>query len=312
MENTLNVSLTNRGSLNSHSILILGAQGQLGQALAEHLRKEHPHLSLILATRREADFSRPQACLEYVRQCRPSMILNAAAYTQVDLAEKERDLALTINAETPGVLAQECAAKNIPWVHFSTDYVFSGQGTQPWKETDEVAPLNFYGQSKAEGERRIAIAGGPFLLFRTSWVYDAQGKNFLTTMIRLGKEREEIRVVCDQHGAPTYAVDLARATWDILQQCLQMPQFPSGIYHLCGEGETQWHEFAQTIFENLKSAPHSTALRLQRLVPITSSEYPTPARRPSNSRLDTQKVQDIFKLKLPHWRNSLQACMQRI
>lgn len=285
--------------------LILGAHGQLGRAFSELLGP-----LALTASRKEADLSQPEACLDFIKKIRPTAILNAAAYTQVDLAEKEEALALKINGETPGLIAKWCAQETIPFVHFSTDYVFSGEGTAPWRETDPVSPLSAYGRTKLEGERRIVEAGGLHLIFRTSWVYDAHGKNFLTTMLRLGKEREILRVVSDQIGAPTFAADLARGAVQALGHAAKKPSFPSGIYHLCNAGETSWHHFAEQIFAfaALKNIP----LQVKKVEPISTSDYPTPAQRPKNSRLSHQKVEQTLGIQLPNWKESLKTCMEEL
>jgi dTDP-4-dehydrorhamnose reductase len=285
-------------------ILIFGAQGQLGKALVE---LSEPTQS-IAVTRREADLSQPEDCLRVLEHAQPGIVINAAAYTQVDLAEKEEHLARKINAETPGKMAHWCASRQIPFIHFSTDYVFSGEGTAPWNESSPIAPINTYGITKAEGEERVTAAGGKFLIFRTSWVYDKQGKNFLNTMLRLGGTHETIKVVQDQVGAPTFAPDLAYAVCASLRSALKLDSFPSGIYHLCNSGETSWFEFAEAIFHTARSL--HVPLQVKKVLPILSQEYPTPARRPKNSRLNTQKVQSTFGIQMPHWRVSLEKCMR--
>ena len=269
-------------------ILILGATGQVGRALTALLGPDKCRA----LTRSEARLDHPEELATRLDRLKPSAIINAAAYTAVDLAEKEKDSARTINALAPGVLARWCAEHDIPFIHYSTDYVFSGEGDRPWQELDPIAPLNTYGATKAEGESRIAAAGGKWLIFRTSWVYDADGKNFLNTMLRFGAERETLRVVADQHGAPTYAPHLARATLQALEKALQLPVFPSGIYHLCNSGETTWHTFAQAIFEKARAL--QIPLKVQSVDAISSAEFPTPARRPSNSRMDLSKIRNTF------------------
>ena len=233
-------------------ILVLGAHGQLGRAYLKLLKQEEPTAEIVGASHSDADLRRPENYLRYIEKIRPAVIFNAAAYTKVDLAESENELALEINAVAPGRIAEWCARQNVPFVHFSTDYVFPGSGEAPWLETDPVAPLNFYGRSKAEGEVRVTQARGHSLIFRTSWVYDSQGKNFLTTMLQLGKEREILRVVGDQIGAPTYAPDLALASYLALKKSLEMPNFSGGIFHLVNSGFTSWYEF-----KAIRGDPHS-------------------------------------------------------
>jgi dTDP-4-dehydrorhamnose reductase len=195
-------------------------------------------------------------------------------------------------------------------VHYSTDYVFPGTGTRAWSEDDETAPLNVYGESKLAGEQGIAAAGGRYMVFRTSWVYDAVGKNFLRTMLRLGADRETLRVVADQHGAPTYAPQLAQGTLEALNCAESEEQFPSGIYHLCNGGETTWHDFAQSIFDAARSRGWN--LKVQNVEAVASSAYPTPARRPMNSRLNNSKAQRVLGVQLPHWQDGLNACLDQL
>lgn len=282
-------------------IVILGQRGQVGTALMEILR---PHAWLI--GRSSLDLSEPDQLEKRLsilfkdlpEDQKPKALINAAAYTQVDRAEEEPALAEAINAHSPAILAQWCAKQKIPFVHYSTDYVFSGKGEQPWSEKDSTAPLNTYGISKLHGEQSIAEKmkpEGKWLIFRTSWVYDSIGKNFFNTMLRLGQEREEVRIVADQFGAPTYAPHLAQATLKALHHACQEPFFPSGIYHLCHTGVTSWHGFAERIFEKVRGNPSShIPLRIQRVLPLRSEEYPTPARRPKNSRLNTELAHETF------------------
>ncbi|CAK0775160.1 dTDP-4-dehydrorhamnose reductase [Gammaproteobacteria bacterium] len=284
-------------------LLVLGSSGQVGKAL---VRKLGPHaLALSRQELNLAELSTLPALLDAIQPC---VVLNAAAYTQVDRAEQEEALALTINGDAPGILARWCAARDVPFIHYSTDYVYSGEGIIPWVEDSPVAPLNVYGRSKLAGDLAVAAAGGKWLIFRTSWVYDAQGKNFLNTMVRLGEEREILRVISDQHGAPTYAPDLAEATLMIMEQALAMPRFPSGIYHLCNSGETTWHEFATAILEAISQ--RGVKLKTRMIEAITTADYPTPARRPLNSRLNSKKIYKTFNVELPDWRAGLARCLQ--
>lgn len=230
-------------------------------------------------------------------------VINAAAYTAVDKAESEEALARKINAEAPAKMALYCKERSIPFVHYSTDYVYSGEGTESWKETSLYSPLSAYGRTKLEGDLKIQETGGQYLIFRTSWVFDAHGKNFLNTMLRLGAEREELRVVADQYGSPSYAPDLAAATL----QALSRP-FTPGVYHMCNTGTTNWHEFATAIIENAKAG--GKILKVKNIVPIKTSEYPTPARRPLNSRLDLTKLENSLGIKMPSWKDALGRCME--
>lgn len=282
-------------------ILVFGANGQVGGALCRLLGQNGTGLG-----RKEADFTYPHALEGIVARFSPAAVINASAYTKVDAAETERAAAFTVNAEAPGVLARACAARGIPFVHYSTDYVFDGSGTTPWTEADATHPINAYGESKRAGEEATAAAGGKHLILRTSWVYDETGQNFLNTMLRLARVRSELRVVADQHGAPTYAGHLAAATLAALSQAVQAPVFPSGIYHLCGGGETTWHGFARAIVA--QAAAHET-LAVQDIAPIATEQFPTPAARPRNSRLNCEKAARVLGVQLPAWQDGLVACM---
>lgn len=292
-------------------IIVLGAHGQVGKALIELLGNK-----AIALSRNEIDLDQPEILrekLDQASQAKPIIaLINAAAYTQVDLAEKEKEKAFRINAESPGILADWCKSKKIPLIHYSTDYVFNGEGNKPWTEEDPVSPQNSYGISKLEGEKRIQSSGCDFLIFRTSWVFDSTGKNFVNTMLRLGKERETLKVVSDQKGAPTYAPHLAIASLKALVKAQEMIQnqgnpFPSGVYHLCNLGETSWFEFAQTIFNMTRAK--GVELKITNLQPISSAEYPTPAKRPLNSRLNTSKAKNILSIELPEWIEGLKDCL---
>ncbi|MFZ9596420.1 MAG: dTDP-4-dehydrorhamnose reductase [Bdellovibrionia bacterium] len=285
-------------------ILVLGVQGQLGRALREVLKGT----LTVFASRAEVDLVDPCAVERFLQAERPNVLINAAAYTAVDQAESDREAAHLVNALSPGVMAEWCVRNQAQFVHFSTDYVFSGDGITPWRESDPTSPLNVYGQTKAQGEVLIEHAGGQYLIFRTSWVYDLSGKNFLRTIIRLAKERESLQVVDDQIGAPTYAMDLAQGAWDALCLAQGRNSFPSGIYHLCNQGETSWYGFAQAIFSEL--ADSGVVLQVKQVNPVVSSLYPTLAKRPKNSRLSQAKVFQTFGLTLPHWKVSLQNAIR--
>ncbi len=286
----------------SPPILVFGRTGQVGSALAALLGD-----SAVIAGREEADFTQPDTFASLIDRVQPSAIINAVAYTQVDKAEEEEALAFQVNATAPGALATLAKERGIPFIHYSTDYVFSGQGSTPFKESDATAPLNAYGRSKRAGEKAVMAAGGDVLIFRTSWVYDALGKNFLTTMLRLGQERDTLNVVADQIGAPSYAPHLAQATLEALSAASAMEHFPTGIYHLCNAGETSWHGFACAIFEEARQA--GMVLALQDCHPIPSADYPTPAARPLNSRLDCTKLREVLGVQLPDWREGVKAAM---
>lgn len=278
----------------------------MGKALQAELA---PRDAVTFCGRDELDLSAPEALAKKLEAMRPAAIINASAYTAVDKAEEEREKAHAINAASVGVLAEFCAKRGIALVHYSTDYVFDGSGDAPWREDDAPAPLNYYGQSKLEGEELIAQSGCDHLIFRTSWVYDAQGKNFLTTMMRLGASMEKLNVVADQIGAPTYAPHLAELSVNAFEKSLTMKVFPSGVYHLCGGGApVSWHGFAEAIFAQARARGYH--LKVGEVAPIPSEAYPTPAKRPLNSRLNQQKLKDVFGLVAPGWGEGLASAMQ--
>lgn len=289
---------------------ILGAGGQVGRGWTALLG----HAALPLS-RAAVDLARPgwTDVLEAALAGRaPRAIINAAAATRVDAVESEkgRAEAFRVNAEAVGELARWCAARALPLVHYSTDYVFDGRLNRPYRENDATAPLNGYGRSKRAGEEAVIAAGGRFLIFRTSWVYDAYGHNFVTTIRRLLREKDTLRVVDDQIGAPTYAPHLAAASYAALTHALAAPVFPSGIYHLCAAGETSWHGFAKAIFTLARS--RDSGIRCTRIDPIPTAEYPTPAARPLNSRLDCSKAAHAFDVRIPAWEEGLKECVTEI
>lgn len=284
-------------------ILITGRNGQLAQALLTSLQGLG---ELICLGRAELDLADAEAIRARVRALRPDLIINAAAYTAVDQAESEPAPAFAINATAPGVLAEEAKALGVPLIHYSTDYVFDGSQARPYKDDDQPQPLGVYGQSKLAGEQAIAAVGGQYLTLRTSWVYSLYGRNFLLTMQRLLQEREELRVVSDQIGAPTWAGTIANATRALIEQWQTGQPGPWGTFHLTGQGETSWFGFASAIGEHLQAAGKPCA----RLLPIASSEYPTPARRPLNSRLDCSRLQRAWNIQLPAWQTALADCLR--
>ena len=271
-------------------ILLTGPTGQVGSALLQTLSKDHDVIPL---TRQQLDLSRPQA----VRAPKVDVIVNAAAYTAVDQAEKEEALAMAVNRDGPAVLAEEAKKTGALLVHFSTDYVFDGEKPTAYLETDAPNPLNAYGRSKLAGEQAIRQCGCRHLIFRTSWVYGVTGKNFLLTMLRLAREKKPLRVVDDQHGAPTSNLMLAAAVSQAIGRATT-----SGTYHLTAGGKTTWHGFARLIFEETSTAAE--------LTPIPSKDYVTPARRPRNSVLDNAKLQRDFGLRLPSWEQGLREVLQ--
>jgi dTDP-4-dehydrorhamnose reductase len=284
-------------------ILLLGKNGQLGWELQRSLSV----LGEVVALDRHGlhgwsgDLSQPSALAQTVQQIQPQVIVNAAAYTAVDRAESEPDVAYAINAQAPQILAQEAQKLGAWLVHFSTDYVFNGSGQSPWTETDACAPLSVYGQTKWQGEQAVAASGCRHLMFRTSWVFGARGGNFAKTMLKLAQERDALRVIDDQIGAPTGADLLADVTAHALARALEPGSELSGTYHLAAAGETPWHGYAQFVLTQAKALGVSLKVQPKDVQAIPTSAYPTPARRPLNSRLDTRKIQDTFGLTLPHW-----------
>jgi dTDP-4-dehydrorhamnose reductase len=291
-------------------ILLFGRNGQLGWELQRSLT---PLGELMALGRKDAagDFIRPAEVIQVVRQTAPDVIVNAAAYTAVDQAERESDLARQVNALTPALLAEEARKLGAWFVHYSTDYVFDGSGDTPWRETDPVGPLNVYGATKAEGEAAIKQSGCRHLVFRTSWVYAARGQNFARTMLRLARERNNLSVVNDQVGAPTGAELLADVTAHALHTALQHPE-QAGLYHLAAAGETSWHGYAQYVLQAAHERGVALKVLPQSVRPIPSSAYPTSAKRPANSRLDTHKLRTAFGLTLPDWRVGVARMMDEI
>lgn len=288
--------------------LLLGANGQVGRQLSRALQ---PLGSGRALGRAQCDLSQPEAVTKVVREYAPAIVVNAAAYTAVDRAEEEPELAQRINSEAVAELAEACAKSGAVLVHYSTDYVFDGQGSAPFLPDATPAPLSVYGQSKLAGEQAVIQSGVRHLILRTSWVYDAQGHNFVNTMLRLGAERDALKVVCDQVGAPTWAATIADVTALVLHQWARsaFDTEQGGIYHLCSRGETSWHGFAEAIFAEAQ------ALGLLASVPwveaIASAEYPQKAPRPANSRLDVASLEQTFGLELPEWRRALQVALQQ-
>ncbi|WP_019502768.1 dTDP-4-dehydrorhamnose reductase [Pseudanabaena sp. PCC 6802] len=288
-------------------ILLTGITGQVGWELQRSLL---PLGEIIPVDRRAIDLSDPDSIRSAIRQFQPHLIVNPAAYTAVDKAESELDLAMAINGIAPGIMAEEALKIGAGIIHFSTDYVFSGDRDTPYRETDPTAPLGIYGKTKLEGEIAIQSSGVPHLILRTSWVYSRMGKNFLLTILRLARERSELRIVSDQIGAPTWSRAIAEATAQILSQgARNLHEFlhdRSGIYHLSACGVTSWHGFAQAILE---ADPQRSEQTVTAVLPINTSDYPTPAKRPAYSLLDNTKLHDTFGLKLPDWKQSLQLAI---
>jgi dTDP-4-dehydrorhamnose reductase len=299
-------------------ILLIGKNGQLGDDLHHIL----PRLGDVIATDREQlDLSRPAAIRKLIRDLHPALIVNAAAYTAVDQAETDEAAARAINSEVPGVMAEEAKKIGAALVHYSTDYVFDGAKNSPYEENDSPNPISVYGRTKLAGEQAIRASGVNHLIFRTAWVYSTRGKNFLLTILRLATQREELRIVHDQIGAPTWSREIASATAKALEQICNRADGKAawsargGTYHMTAGGETNWYEFTQAILQEAAQAPDSAAwlqaatngkeLLTRRVLPITTPEYPTPARRPAYSVLSNSKLDRIFGIQLPDWRQEL-------
>jgi len=282
-------------------ILLTGGTGQVGRELQSTLRSLG---NLWAPSRDEFDLAKPQSLRDKVQSYRPDLIINSAAFTDVDKIESEPALAQAVNAEALEVLAEEAHKLNIPLIHYSTDYVFDGAKAEPYTEEDIPNPINVYGNTKLAGERALQANHDRYLILRTSWVFSNKGRNFLTTMLRLFQEREEISVVEDQLGAPTSALFLAEATAQILGHLRTKDESENrwGLYHLTPSGRTSWHGFAQEI---LKRAIDHKQLMIKEIHPIPTSAYPTPARRPKNSSLDTSKLVREFQIELPRWERGL-------
>ncbi|PZO55609.1 MAG: dTDP-4-dehydrorhamnose reductase [Alphaproteobacteria bacterium] len=283
------------------SLLVIGRSGQVARALVR--RAAARGIAVEALGRPELDLEAPALAEEAIRARRPSVIINAAAYTAVDKAEDDRDRAYLLNSEAPARIAAVAAELGAPLIHFSTDYVFAGDKDTPYIETDVTAPAGVYGASKREGEERVLAASPRAIVLRTAWVYDSAGQNFVRTMLRLASTRDEISVVADQHGAPTYADDLANAALTIAAKPTAF-----GIYHCAGQGETVWADFAAAIFAGaaIRGGPSAAVKR------ITTADYPTRARRPANSRLNCDKLAADYGVRLRLWPDALSDCLDEI
>lgn len=292
-------------------LLLFGPGGQLGSALTQTLAPlgELHALSRAGSPAGSGDLADPGGVAATVRALRPEVVVNAAAYTAVDRAESDATLVQLVNADAPGAMARACAETGALFVHYSSDYVFDGSGTRPWRETDTPAPLSVYGLSKLAGEQAVRASGCQHLILRTSWVHGQRGGNFVRTMLRLGGEREQLSVVADQIGAPTSAEWLAEVTAALILATLAAPRH-AGTYHCAASGETSWHGYAQFVFQQARLA--GWPLRLRELRPIASADYPTPARRPLNSRLDTRKLGVAFGLAPPPWQDGVGALVRHL
>lgn len=291
------------------TILITGGNGQVGF----ELQRQFAVLGTLLApTRQELDLTDAKAVDAYLAQHQPSLILNAAAYTAVDKAESEPEQARRLNAELPAQLAAYAAQQGITLVHYSSDYVYPGNGEAPWQEDSPTGPLSVYGQTKLEGDNAVVQSGASHLVFRTSWVYAARGNNFMKTMLRLGSEREALNIVNDQVGAPTPARLIAQITALAFTPHASRltPHIPSGVYHLAPQGETSWHGFACEIFSQARGAGKALAVTPDTTTGIPTSAYPTPAQRPLNSRMALGKLEKALGVTLPSWQSQLALTLQ--
>ena len=291
-------------------VLLAGRNGQLGWELQRTLA---PLGELVALDRAGMDLSDPDSIHRAIADARPAVIVNAAAYTAVDKAESEPAAAMQANGVAPGIIAEEAARSGALVVHYSTDYVFDGRADAPYREDDPPAPLNVYGRTKLAGEEAVRAAGAPYLIFRTSWVYSARGSNFLRTMLRLAGERSELKIVDDQVGAPTWARSIAEITAAALGAGGTGPgpaRERSGVYHLAAAGAVSWCGFAQAIFDSARA--RRADFKVPAVIPIPTSQYPLPARRPRNSRLDTAKLKAAFNLEPPGWEAMLERCMEEI
>lgn len=278
-------------------LLVFGRTGQVARELA----RRAPEARFL--GREDADLMQPDTCAAAIREAAPRAVINAAAWTAVDRAEAEPEAARTVNAEAPGAMARACAASAIPFLHVSTDYVFNGSGTRPWREDDPTGPLGAYGATKLAGERAVAAAGGQWAVLRTSWVFSAHGTNFVRTMLRLGAERPRLTIVADQTGGPTPAADIAAALLAMAQAMTEDPA-KGGTYHFAGAPDVSWADFAREVFRQA-GLPTEVA-------DIATADYPTPARRPANSRLDCARIRRDFGISRPDWREGLAAVLAEL
>lgn len=282
--------------------LVFGTTGQVGIELA---RRAPGGVTVEALGRDRADLTDPAICAAAIAATDADIVINAAAYTAVDQAESDRETAHRVNAEAPGAMARAAAARGLPFLHVSTDYVFDGSGTRPWAEDDPVAPLGVYGETKLAGERAVAEAGGAHVILRTAWVFSAHGRNFVKTMLRAGAERDELSVVDDQRGGPTAAADIADALWTVAA-AFQDGKGQSGTYHFAGAPSVSWAGFAEAIFA-CSSLPRKPAIKR-----IPASDYPTPAKRPANSTLDCSRIRAAYGIDQPDWRKSLSEVIREL
>lgn len=301
-------------------IVVLGKNGQLGDELQREMRR----CGLVIAAGREsADLEEPKQLRKFLRTLAPDVIINAAAYTNVDLAETEPKRARMVNGIAPGIIAEEALRAQAVLFHFSTDYVFNGEKHEPYLECDATSPLNTYGETKLKGEEAIEQVGGAYLIFRTSWVFGRRGNNFVNKILYLAQEKKELTIVHDQVGVPTSARELAGATRQVLERLqgeanrrgvrlYSTARRVSGIYNAVCEGHGTWHEFAEAIVESARQTPLSSGLRVQRVLPIGSNLFPSKAKRPAYSVLARNKLQKVFEIAMPHWRTCLQSSVRAL
>ena len=285
-----------------HTILVTGSNGQLGWELGQ-LAKSYPAFKLVLVDRSQLDLSFPERFEKMIHTIKPDCIINTAAYTAVDKSETEKALSYTVNATAVQALARISKALAIPFITYSTDYVFDGEATQPYASSTKVEPVNYYGSTKAAGETLAMEANEDAIIIRTSWVFSSHGNNFVKTMMRLMKERAILNIVADQKGRPTYAKDLAMATMKMIE-AMNAGKSIKGVYHFANTGETTWFDFAAKIkaIAGLDCA----------LNPIETKDFPTPAKRPAYSVLDTSKIEEALSIAIPHWEDALASCMKEI
>lgn len=289
--------------MKSNRILLTGVNGQVGHALLSTLS----NFTVIGLSRHELDLTHPEAIRQTIRQLKPDLIINPAAYTAVDQAETDSALAIAINTVAPKVIAEEASKIGAALIHFSTDYVYEGTKLSPYTEVDAVNPQSVYGRSKYDGEMAITAVGLPHLILRTSWVYGAYGHNFLKTILRLAAQRDQLHIVADQHGAPTSSMSIAIA---LAQLIAEWDGKRSGIYHLTNTGSTTWYAFAREIVRQYIAMQLQPALKVTEIKAITTADYPTPASRPANSCLDNRQLAQDFGISLPSWQEGLQAEMK--
>lgn len=289
-------------------ILVTGAQGQVGKELT-HIADDKGY-NVFAASRAELDITQEIKVTDYINQLQPDIVINAAAYTAVDKAENEQDLAFAINRNGAKNLALACKKQNIPLLHISTDYVFDGSKSEAYNENDSVSPLGIYGESKWQGEEVIRHNLQNYIILRVAWVFGAQGSNFVKTMLRLGKERDELNVVADQYGGPSPAKNIASTLIVLAEQYQQNNSLTWGTYHYCGSPKTSWYDFAKEIFEQ----GFETGLlnKQVKVKPITTAEYPTVAKRPANSMLDCSKLKSTFGIEMPEWKNALKQVLAEL